>query len=124
MISEKQKFAIDYAISLNPTEVVISRVEYVEENGARVRKDSTIPKQTWLVYPQSPNANERRAEGGLADVSDWGALAPRTANVRWGAHVTDSFVMKDVGTLEVVSGRPIRVGSDVNGYQLDLRLVK
>lgn len=124
MISEKQKFAIDYVIALNPTTVTLSRVEYAEDEGARKKTTTSVKAQTWLVFPKSPSTSESRNEGGMADVSDWGALAPSTADVKYGAHVTDSFVMANVGTLEVVSGRPIMVGSDVNGYQLDLRLVK
>lgn len=127
MISEKQKFAIDYVIALNPTTVTLSRVEYTEDEGARKKTETSVKAQTWLVFPKSPNslnATESRNEGGMADVLNWGALAPSTADVKYGAHVTDSFVMENVGTLEVVSGCPIMVGSDVNGYQLELRLVK
>jgi len=124
MISAKQKFAIDFAISLNPSNVIISRVEYEEVDGARVKKTEVIDEQQWLVYPKSPSAKLKREDGGNADESTWGALAPSTANVRWGANVTDTFVLPDIGTLEVVSGRPIMIATDLNGYQLDLKLVK
>lgn len=124
MISQTQKQAIDFAISLNPTSVAISRVEYVEKDGAREKREESVATQTMLVYPKSPGMKGLNDIGGRNDESDWGALAPSTANVRWGTDITDSFTVPSIGTLEIVSGRPIMIGSDVNGYQLNLRLVK
>ena len=124
MISAKQKFAIDYAISLNPTSLIIERVEYIEQEGARKKKETTVKNQTWLVYPKTNKAKFRREDAGSEDESDWGALAPSSADVKWGANVTNTIVIDNIGTLEVKSGRPIMVGTDLNGYQLDLKLVK
>jgi hypothetical protein len=124
MISEKQKFAIDYAISLNPTSLVVERVEYLEHEGARKKKETTTQTQTWLVYPKTNKTKFRREDAGSEDESDWGALAPSSADVKWGANVTDTVEIDNIGTLEVKSGRPIMVGTDLNGYQLDLKLVK
>lgn len=124
MISAMQKFAIDYAISLNPTSLVVERVEYIEHEGARKKKETRTQTQTWLVYPKTDKAKFMREDAGSEDESDWGALAPSTADVKWGANVTDTVVIDNIGTLEVKSGRPIMVGTDLNGYQLDLKLVK
>jgi len=124
MISAKQKFAIDYAISLNPTPLVIERVEYLEHEGARKKKETTIKNQIWLVYPKTDKAKFKREDAGSEDESEWGALAPSSADVKWGANVTDTVVIDNIGRLEVKSGRPIMVGKDLNGYQLDLKLVK
>jgi len=124
MISAMQKFAIDYAISLNPTSLVVERVEYIEHEGARKKKETRTKPQTWLVYPKKKNPKFMREDAGSEDESEWGALAPSTADVKWGANVTDTIVIDNIGTLEVTNGRPIMVGTDLNGYQLDLKLVK
>lgn len=124
MISAKQKFAIDYAISLNPTPLVIERVEYLEHEGARKKQETTIKNQIWLVYPKTDKAKFMREDAGSEDESEWGALAPSSADVKWGANVTDTVVIDNIGRLEVKNGRPIMVGTDLNGYQLDLKLVK
>ena len=124
MISAKQKFAIDYVISLNPTSLVVERVEYIEHEGARKKKETRTQPQTWLVYPKKGKPKFMREDAGSEDEFDWGALAPSTADVKWGANVTDTVVIDNIGTLEVKSGRPIMVGTDLNGYELDLKLVK
>ena len=109
MISAKQKFAIDYAISLNPTPLVIERVEYLEHEGARKKQETTIKNQIWLVYPKTNKAKFMREDAGSEDESEWGALAPSSADVKWGANVTDTVVIDNIGRLEVKSGRPIMV---------------
>ena len=124
MISAKQKFAIDYAISLNPTSLVVERVEYLEHEGARKKKETQTQTQTWLVYPKTDKARFMREDAGSEDESEWGALAPSSADVKWGANVTDTVVIDNIGTFEVKSGKPIMIGTDLNGYLLDLKLVK
>ncbi len=124
MISAKQKEAVDFAVSLNPTWVVIDRVEYVEKDGARERQETRLKPQTMLLFPKSAGksgigqgATDADAK---ADAFEWGALVPSTGNVRWGAHIADTFEVEGLGEFEIVSGRPLMIGSDVNGYELVL----
>lgn len=128
MISQTQKNAIDLVISLNPTSISIVRTELVEKDGAREAKVSKVKEQTILLYPKSARMSSigkgNTDVSGMADESDWGALAPSTADVCWGAFVTDEFTVVNIGTFEIVSGRPIMIATDLNGYQLNLRLVK
>lgn len=127
MISELQKASIDLVISLNPTEVTITRTEFVEDNGARKQVVTTIRPQTWLIYPESITSNgarRMRKDAGVGDEFQWGALAPSTANVKWGANVNDVFTINCLGTFEVTVGREIFIGSDLNGYELVLKQVK
>lgn len=125
-ISQKQKEAVDFAIRQNPTTVVVTRVEYQEQDGARKKVTTTLRPQTILLYPSS-SGRSRKGSGEdaspKADASKWGALAPSDADVRWGAFVEDSFTVEGLGTFEVESGRPLVIGSDVNGYQLVLKKV-
>lgn len=125
-ISQKQKYAVDVAIAANPTVVEIVRTEYQEADGARTKTVTSIPPQTFLLFPA--NASSSRVGSGdnaspKGDVSAWGALAPSTANVMWGAFVTDVLTVDGLGSFEIVSGRPLMVGTDINGYQLVLKRV-
>lgn len=123
MISQTQKNAIDFVIAQNPTTITILRKAYSIVDGAREKTQTTLAAQVILLYPTKNMANETKVTAGQKDSSKWNGLAPSTADIRWGDDVEDSFQHPVLGFFRIVSGRPITVASDVNGYWLELERV-
>lgn len=123
MISAVQKQAIDYAIEMNPSPVVLHRVAYEPHEGARRKVEETLPEQNWLLFPKNQVAKKNREEGGASSKQTWGALAPSTADVRGDSDTTETFELSGIGTFEVVKVSALSVGTDLNGYRIDLKLV-
>ena len=125
MLDVVQKNAIDFVISLSPTIVNLTRTEYQEDEGARKAVTSTIAAQTWLVYPHSVARKKKYSgnEAELEHVTEWLALAPSDADVKWGANVLDTFVLSGRGAFQVSGGRVISIGDTITGYHVELRVV-
>lgn len=124
-VYEIQKKAVDLAISLNPTTVTVSRVEFVEKDGGREEKKSNVGQFTICLYSRASRSKAQVNDvAGLKDQIAWTALADKDSKFSWGPNVTDKFTVEPFGTFRVVSGTPVSAEGQIAGYVLHIEVEK
>jgi len=123
MIAATQKEAVRLAIGLNPTTVYVKRKEYVPDGGGRKLIESEPGVHTILLYTKLANHIEIAATGGVRDTTKWLALADANADLKWGANVTDEFVVNGIGTFQITDGYAVQAEGQIAGYHVTLKKV-
>jgi len=121
---EARKAHIQALIDMNPTEIVIRRVERVEADGAYTTTETTLPPQQVRIFRDAgTNDSVVVTEAGVEYRTDYFMLAPAGADIRADVNTRDSFT-NEIGQFEVVDVIPSVVKGIVCGYQCQLVRVK
>lgn len=81
-------------IAENPVQVVVHRVEYLDDGaGGRVKLESDLPAFAGRLVPSRSRAFGRQTEAGLAQLAPWVLLAPWDADLQSGSDVEDTFTV-------------------------------
>ena len=128
--ADVQRTAIEMLVDMNPTSVIVNRVEYVvdDDKGTRRTEESTIGPFNIALYNNTamiaPKAVQIIEDGGKLDKVEWSALAKKDADFESGGNVSDSFYVEGKGKFRVITALDIETSGEVTGKLLFLEMLK
>jgi len=107
------------AIAENPVDIVIHRVEVVDDGaGGHIKEETDLPPFVGRVVPSRTQPRLNVTEAGQLRTFDWLLLAPHDADVKVG----DTFTVREQ-TFRVARVIERRLGGEVFSVQADLEEV-
>jgi hypothetical protein len=126
--ADVQRDAINMLVDMNPTSVMVQRIEYLESKGARTTATSTIGPIDIALFSNvakgAPRSIQIVTDGVKMDRVEWSALTKADADFESGGNVSDSFHIEGKGKFRVQTVVDIDTYGETTGKLLFLEMLK